>query len=362
MVREGSMPFLEKGGPEQLARALKLGMNVTTDTKVCEEAQDFILVTGTSVDEHHNPKISELTAVFDSYSKYFKAHGTVIIRSTVYPGSLRYLRERLQQHRISTHLAFCPERVAQGSALEEIGSLPQIVAAFDEESFERAYAIFRRLSPCILRLEPKEAEMAKLMNNAWRYLEFAIANEFYALADEQDLDFYKIFDTVRYGYPRGDGYCAPGLAAGPCLFKDAMQMSAMTRHRFLMAESAMVANEGLADVVVSKARKMLGGCLKGRRIGLLGMTFKPDCDDTRESLCFKILKELQFETAEVQTFDPYLTNKVSLQELLDHSELLILGVPHREFRKLVIDKPVVDVWGVFGRKPLDILPGTSQDI
>lgn len=138
---------------------------------------------------------------------------------------MEHLHKRLQERRVDVKLAFCPERVAQGVALDEIDSLPQIVSAFDEESFQAAYELFSAMAPEIIRLLPMEAEMTKLMANCWRYLEFAIANQFYMIAEQNGVDFYRIYEAIRYKYPRAQGYKSPGLAAGPCLFKDTMQLA-----------------------------------------------------------------------------------------------------------------------------------------
>ena len=363
-VMSGSFPFLEEGGEEQLKEALAKGLVATTDPAACRSSDVIVFVTGTPVDEHLNPKLSEVLRNFDSYKEHFAPGALIIMRSTLYPGTMEHIRERLHRTGTDVQLAFCPERVSQGYALDEIDSLPQIISAFDEPSFLSAYKVFRAIAPEIIRLTPLEAEVTKLMANSWRYLEFAIANQFYMIAELNGVDFYRVFQAIRHRYPRAQGYKAPGLAAGPCLFKDTMQLASFFDHNFTLGHAAMLVNEGLATFIVDRATKMLGGSLWGKRIGILGMTFKANNDDVRESLSFKVKKGCMFGGAQVLVHDPYLNEKTAegwtpLEQIDDAVDLHILCTPHREYRDLDLEKPVVDVWGFFSKPEITILPGNA---
>jgi len=375
-VNGGHFPFLERGGDAALQTELKRGLLATNDASVCGTADAVVFVIGTPVDEHLNPKISDVLKIFDAYVPFLKQDALIIMRSTLFPGTMEHLHERLKEqcqkggHKV--RLAFCPERVAQGYALEEIDSLPQIVSAFDEESFQGAFDIFSKLAPSIIRLTPIEAEMTKLMANSWRYLEFAIANQFYMIAESKGVDFYKIYDAIRYDYPRAGGYKSPGLAAGPCLFKDTMQLASFFDHQFYMGHSAMLVNEGLAGFLVDKVVRIFGESrgankLWGKKIGLLGMTFKANNDDIRESLSFRVKKGLEFKGAEVLDHDPYLEDSKALEEVVAQADAFIIGTPHDEYKKLTFSKPCIDVWGIFNRPQLDVKKSDleikdSQDI
>jgi UDP-N-acetyl-D-mannosaminuronic acid dehydrogenase len=356
-VNSGRFPFLEHGGDKALKAAIGNGLLATTDTEPCKTTDAIVFVIGTPVDEHLNPKISDVLKIFDYYVPLLSPGTLVIMRSTLFPGTMEHLHERLKEQGTDLKLAFCPERVAQGVALEEIDTLPQIVSAFDEESFEAACEIFRKLAPKVIRLTPLEAEMTKLMANSWRYLEFAIANQFYMIAESKGVDFYKIYDAIRYEYPRAKGYKAPGLAAGPCLFKDTMQLASFFDHQFYMGHSAMLVNEGLAGFLVDKAVRLFGDTLWGKKIGLLGMTFKADNDDIRESLSYRVKKALEFKGAEVLQHDPYLEDSMELQTVLDNSDAIVISTPHREYRELSIRKPCIDVWGMYNRPELEVIDG-----
>ncbi len=359
-VNKGNFPFLEENGPEQLQAALAQGLKATTDLDACDGANVFVFVTGTPVDEHLNPRLSDVLKIFSVYEKYLTPNCTVIMRSTLFPGTMEHLKNRLASLGFPIRLSFCPERVAQGYALREINDLPQIVSAFDEDSFEAGYEIFSQLAPEIIRLTPLEAELTKLMANAWRYLEFAIANQFYMIAESNGVDFYKLFDAVKYKYPRAQGYKAPGFAAGPCLFKDTMQLASFFDHHFYLGHSAMLVNEGLATFAVERLQKDLGGSLWGKKVAILGMAFKANSDDTRESLSFRVKKGLEFAGAEVACHDPYLPELGSLDQAMKDCEGVIIGVPHDEYKQLGFTCPVMDVWGVFQRKKVEVLPGRAQ--
>ena len=198
------------------------------------------------------------------------------------------------------------------------------------------------------------------MANSWRYLEFAIANQFYVIAESNGVDFYKIYQAIKYKYPRANGYKAPGFAAGPCLFKDTMQLASYFDHQFMMGHSAMLVNEGLATFAVNKALALFDKDLWGKKVGILGMTFKPGNDDIRESLSFKVKKALEFNGAEVIWHDPYLGDSSKLEDVLS-AECVILGTPHKEYRDLKIDRPLVDVWGIYSKPELEVLPGKIEE-
>lgn len=359
IVNSGKFPFVEKDGDEQLGRAIQAGLRATTNPADCANADCIIFVTGTPVDEHLNPKLSEVLKIVDSYQPHFKPGMLVVMRSTLFPGTMSHISERMKRSGHKTLLSFCPERVSQGYALDEIDSLPQIVSAFDDESFQAARALFAAIAPKIIRLTPIEAEMTKLMANAWRYLEFAIANQFYVIAETNGVDFARVYEAIRHDYPRAKGYKAPGFAAGPCLFKDTMQLACYFNNQFYLGHSAMLVNEGLTTVVVDKALQKLSKEPWESTIGLLGMTFKAENDDIRESLSFRVKKGLEFHGVRVLWHDPYLPESESLDTMRQQCDALILCTPHKEYHSLKFLQPVIDVWGVFAKPVLETYPGTA---
>jgi UDP-N-acetyl-D-mannosaminuronic acid dehydrogenase len=345
-INEGRLPFLERGGEELLRKHLGRNLKATSGAEAVRESEVVFFVTGTPVDEHHNPRVHDVLHVIQQYLPYLCKEKLVILRSTVYPGVVEIIDDMLTKQFGGCRLAFCPERIAQGRAIEEIFHLPQLVSATSREAEDAAAELFRTITPKILRLTPREAEVAKLMTNSWRYLEFAIANQFYMIAEAQGLDFFRIFNALSEDYPRAAHFARPGLAAGPCLFKDTMQLSAFHKNNFFLGQAGMLVNEGLPIFLVDQMEQKLG-VLKGKRIAILGMTFKADNDDIRESLAFKIKKVLEAKMAHALPSDIYLANTLPLNQALEQCDGVILGVPHREYVNLEIVKPFVDCWGVW---------------
>jgi len=223
------------------------------------------------------------------------------------------------------------------------------VAARTERVRERAAAVFRRLTPDIVPLEPEEAELAKLFTNSWRYLKFAAANQFYMIANSQGLDYERIRQALAYEYPRAKDLPSAGFAAGPCLFKDTMQLAAFNDNQFFLGHSAMLVNEGLPLYLVSQLERRFP--LSDMTVGILGMAFKAGSDDTRASLSYKLKRLLAFRSKRVLCTDPYVTTDdglLPLERVMDEADLLIVGAPHKEYHGLKIDKPVADVWNVLG--------------
>jgi UDP-N-acetyl-D-mannosaminuronic acid dehydrogenase len=343
-VNNGKLPFVEEGAEEILKRYIGKKLFATSDIKRVRDMEVVVFVTGTPVDEHHSPKIKAVLRVIDNYLPFMTGDHLVILRSTIFPGTTELISHRLVHKFGFANLAFCPERVLQGKGVEEISKLPQIVASDNDKVFNAAAYIFSRISPKIIRLSSREAELVKLITNTWRYLEFAAANAFYMMVESDGLDFYRIYDAIREDYPRAANFPKAGLAAGPCLFKDTMQLSAFYQNNFFLGQSAMLVNEGLPNFLVDKLEKKMGS-IKNKNIALLGMTFKANNDDTRESLAFKIKKLLEFKMATVLINDPYIPETLPLNTVLESSEGIILGVPHKEYKDILPKVPFVDCWG-----------------
>lgn len=352
-VRCGRMPFMEAGAEALLRQVVGTRLNATSDPACLRTADVVITVVGTPVDEHLNPTVAELYRNVDGLLDQMKDDALLILRSTVYPGVTQLVYDRIQARGCKTHLAFCPERIAEGKALEELVTLPQIVAAFEPEATARARQLFGQIAPTIIELAPLEAELAKLFTNSWRYLNFAVSNQFYMLAQSYGLDFYRVREAVVQDYPRMKSFARAGFAAGPCLLKDTLQLAAFSANNFFMGHAAMLVNEGLPNFIVSQLRnKGLSQCC----VAILGMAFKADSDDKRDSLSYKLKKLLQVEAREVLCADPFVKDPalVPVDDAIQRADIVIVGVPHSVYRDLEIpaNKLVVDVWGYWAtQKP-----------
>ncbi|MBO7721715.1 MAG: nucleotide sugar dehydrogenase [Kiritimatiellae bacterium] len=343
-VNKAHLPFKEDGATELLKAHVGRNLRATSDAGVVKKQDVVVFVTGTPVDEHLNPKIHDVMKVLAAYLPYLNKRQLVVLRSTIFPGVTRIVEDALKAKLGAANLAFCPERIVQGKGIEEIFNLPQLVSGVNKKAENAAAALFSAIAPKIIRIKPEEAELAKLMTNAWRYLEFAIANQFYMMVEKQGLDFYRILRAMKDDYPRAKHFAGAGLAAGPCLFKDTMQLSAFHNNEFFLGHSAMLVNEGLPNFLVSQLEAKMGS-LKGKKIGIMGMAFKPDNDDIRESLSFKVKKLLEMKMAKVLVTDEFVPGTTPLKAFVKESDGIILGVPHSAYRKLRIRKPFVDCWG-----------------
>lgn len=347
-VRAGRVHFMDEGLEAGLARALEAGLQVGTDPGAVAAAEVVVCVIGTPIDEHLNPQVDKLFAAVDELLPHLRAGQLFVLRSTVFPGATETLARRLAARVPGVEVAFCPERVAQGVALREIGALPQLVSGTTPAARERAAALFARLAPQTVPLEPLEAELAKMFCNTWRYIQFAAANQFYALCLAHGLDYYRILAAITQDYPRMRSLPGAGFAAGPCLFKDTMQLAAFYNYEFSLGQAAMLVNEGLPRRLVQHLRQ---AGLEGKVVGLLGMTFKGDNDDLRDSLAFKLRKLLLVEAREVVCTDEHARGAWwrPLEDVLARADLLVVCAPHARYRALAPRQPVLDPWNVLGR-------------
>ncbi len=233
MIRRGQMPFNEHGGPEMLARALKSGMLEVRDTPdLLSECKFLVLIIGTPVDEHLNPEFTAIHRAIDACGDHLRNGQTLILRSTVFPGITKHIQRYLREKGLKIPVAFCPERVAEGYSIKEFKELPQIISAFDKKTLKEVRELFAHFTPEFVEMAPMEAELAKLMTNSWRYIQFATVNQYYMIATQHGVDFAKILHGCRHNYPRMAGMPGPGFAAGPCLAKDTMQLAAFSQNTF----------------------------------------------------------------------------------------------------------------------------------
>lgn len=351
MVRSGHVPFRETGADELLARLLPTGrLELSRDASMLERTRIVVLVIGTPIDEFMNPSVRIFDHVLDELTPHIQRGTLVILRSTVFPGTTETVERRLRAAGIEADVAFCPERIAEGHALEELRSLPQLVGVTSDGAFESARKLFERLGvSSVVRTTPLEAELAKLFTNTWRYMKFAIANQFFQIANRSGLDYNRVLDAIRHDYPRAADLPGPGFAAGPCLLKDTMQLSAFTPDHFPMGQAAMQVNEGLPGYIIDTLNSRRP--LLGRTVGILGMAFKGESDDPRASLSYKLRKLAQFKGAKVLCTDPFIVDETfePLDKVLRESEVLVVGAPHRAYRGLELDgREIVDIWGITG--------------
>ncbi len=350
-VNSGRMPFKEDGAQALLKTVLqKRKLYATNDPEAITKSVAVVVVLGTPVDEHLNPEISVILNGIKEIEPYLSGEQLLVLRSTLFPGVTEMVAAYLTRKKKRTLVANCPERIAEGKALVELYELPQIVSGHTEKAARQAATLFKTIARKIVFLSPIEAELAKLFTNTWRYINFAISNQFYEIANSNGSDFYKIRSAMIDEYPRLKSFAKAGLAAGPCLFKDTMQLSAFNNNSFILGHSAMLINEGLPDYIVEAMKNRYD--LSKMTVGLLGMAFKAESDDPRESLSYKLKKKLSLEAKDVLCHDPYVKDAslVSLERIRKDADIIVVAAPHRAYKiEKWPGKRLVDVWNFYNK-------------
>jgi UDP-N-acetyl-D-mannosaminuronic acid dehydrogenase len=347
-VNSGKMPFEEPGASELLKQVLiSKKFSASSDKKVISSAEHVIFVIGTPVDEHLNPDPEAVPNVVRDLLDVLVDGQHLVLRSTVYPGVTRLVERVISTSGKRVDVSFCPERIAEGKAMEELTSLPQIISARTIGALSRAKNLFGNLTDNLISVSPEEAELAKLFTNTWRYIKFAAANQLYTIANDFGVDFERVRNAITKDYPRAADMPGAGFAAGPCLFKDTMQLAAFNNNNFTLGHSSMMINEGLPLYLVSRIEKNYD--LSKMTVGVLGMAFKAESDDIRSSLSYKLKRILKFKANLVLCADSFVSDDDSLvseDELIERSDLIVIGAPHYRYSTLTINKPVIDIWNI----------------
>jgi len=358
-VDRGEPPFKEDGLDELLRRVQRQGkFKATTETEKSVSRSDVILVSvGTPTTMQRCMDFSQLQGALKEISKsdlYGKAIG---IRCTLIPRTLNdvikpHLEEKSKLKAGKDFaLAMCPERILEGCAMDELFNLPEIVGGVNEISNTIFTKLFKRINPKkdILYTSPTGAELAKLFTNIYRYVSFALANEFAVWAENYGEDAHEVIRIANYNYPRSR-LPKPGFAGGPCLGKDGLLLDNTIFTSIV--STAWKLNEAIPQHVTESIRRRLG-VLYGKRIAVLGLAFKAKSDDTRLSPCTKLVELLKGYGAMIQVHDPYVQGTLPIHEALKNSDVVIVAMNHPEFSNFAkeIDesgcKLVYDVWGIF---------------
>lgn len=330
-LNAGHMPFIEVGADELVRK--HWGQSICVTYGNARQADVIIVCIGTPLDEYQNPRLEPVLRLAETELAGLSPDQLVILRSTVFPGTT----ERVAGV-IGHPVAFCPERILQGHAIEELPKLPQIVSGTDEETARRAEHFFAELAIRTVTVTPLEAELAKLCTNFVRYAGFAVANQLHQVCTDLGADYAQVYRAMTEGYERGR-LPAPGLAAGPCLRKDAAQLVAAAPAGFLMGTAAIEANERTPDWWVRRL-----DIRPGMTVAILGAAFKPENDDIRDSLSYRLKKLIEFRGARVLMTDPYAPGLVSLGEAMAAADLAIVATPHAEYRSIPSGPRVVRIW------------------
>ena len=340
------MPFFEAGAAEMLSRLTLTQLNASDKNLKIANTEVCILIVGTPVLEDGTPSANFLIQLVKELTPYLNNVKMLMLRSTVYPGITHQLKKLLNEAGLDITVSFCPERIAEGNAIHELKKLPQIVGAEDEISIKLASKIFSSIGSKVILTSIQEAELVKLFANSYRYIQFGIANEFFEICKSNDINWENVWNALTSDYPRAANLPKPGFAAGPCLVKDTHQLNYYYQNNFELGKSALQVNENLPDFLVLQMKKRFN--LKNLTIGILGMTFKGNVDDFRDSLSFKLLESLKKVAKNVICADALIQKDFFVPEnqILEDSDVIIIATPHDQYREIITEKPIIDIWRI----------------
>jgi UDP-N-acetyl-D-mannosaminuronic acid dehydrogenase len=349
LLKEKKLPFYEAGLQEALEKSDGYIFFESYESFSFEQCHIIIIAIGTPLNENFTPNMSSIQDVVKSICKTSMDDSIVILRSTLVPGtSEKIILPLIRRLKKSLHVVVCPERVVEGHVMKEIATLPEIVGTDDEQigNIVRELLLLLGQSKKITITNSKTAEAAKLFNNVYRYVTFALANEFALISEKIGIDAREAIGLANKAYPRSN-IPLPGPAAGPCLRKDGFFLPNISN--MSLTRTAWSLNESITVHIIETIESAYGN-IAGKKIGLLGKTYKANVDDLRDSLAIKLIEELRIQkSADVISYDPYTTNSSTLQDVLN-SEIVILAVNHSAFNKINEDmlknvKLIYDVWG-----------------
>jgi UDP-N-acetyl-D-mannosaminuronic acid dehydrogenase len=353
----GHMPFHETGTQELLERVLKAGrFESTRAVQDAARADHIVLTLGTPAHVHIEIDMSQIRQAIDDLLPVLREGQSVILRSTVAPGTTDWVAGYIEQRRgfrlgEDLFVAHVPERIAENHFLEEIATLPCIVGGVGEGSGARAAAPFEVFGTEIVQTTPVQAELAKIWTNILRYAQFALPNLLMMEAEQYGANVFEVIELINRDYPRG-GIAPPGLTSGACLRKDfAFSEERSSAPGMLLAVSRV--HETVPLFLVKGLKSRLGGSLRDRKVAVLGLTFKRDSDDVRDSLSFKLVRLLERELAHVARHDPHVpAESEPLDAALDGADAVVVATNHSDFEgllgQLADGTLLVDPWNVTG--------------
>jgi len=356
-IAAGRMPFRETGTDDLLERALGTGrLEWTKHVQDAARADHIVLTLGTPAYVHIEIDVSQIRGAIDDLLPVLREGHSIILRSTVAPGTTEWVAGYIEQRRRfrvgeNIFVAHVPERIAENHFVEEIATLPCIVGGVGEGSAARAAELFEVFGTEIHHTTPVQAELAKIWTNILRYAQFALPNLLMMECEQYDANVFDVIDLINRDYPRG-GMARPGFTAGACLRKDfAFSEERSSAPGMLLAVSRV--HETVPLFVVKGLKARLDGSLRDRKVAVLGLSFKRDSDDLRDSLSLKLIRLLERELAHVGRHDPHVpAQSEPLEAALEGADAVVVATNHSEFDDLLDRLPgellLVDPWNTTG--------------
>ena len=361
-VRDGRMPFEETSGDEFMQRVHASGrFEVTSHVPDAARARHIIVTIGTPSFSHIEIDMTDIRSALDDLLPVLQPGHSVVLRSTIAPGTTDFVAGYLESKRGFTvgedvFVSHAPERIAAGKFFEEIDTLPQIIGGVGARSAEVCRELFDVYDSDVVETTPVQAELAKIWTNILRYTTFALPNLLMMDCEQYDANVFEVIDLINRDYPRG-GIKMPGFTAGTCLRKD-FTFSEERSHAPGMLLAVSRVNESVPLFLVEGMKRRLGS-LRGRKVAVLGLAFKADTDDERDSLAHKLVRLLERELVEVAIHDPHVpTPTQPFEDAVRGAEAVVVATNHKEFcgparlREIAglaaPDALIVDPWNAFG--------------
>ena len=362
-ISDGKTPFFDPPLQENLSVSIKSGnLVVAKNFGEVGNKMDIIFVTvGTPNTLDNSIDYAQLYNALEEIGNINLENKMIIMRSTLPPKTvvdivIPFLEQKTgYQAGKDFAIAMCPERILEGRAIKELQVLPEIIGGINEISNNIATELFKILNPekHFAYTSITGAELSKLFTNIYRYISFALSNEFGVWAERYGLDATELIKVANYEYPRSN-IPIPGFVGGPCLTKDGTFLDANTTFSSIVSV-AWKLNESIPQHIINNIKNIVGN-LMNKKIAILGISFKAESDDVRNSPSMKLVELLKGLGAKTFVHDPYVKTTLSLSEVLKSPDVVIIATNHKKFKNLAHEiknsacKVVYDVWGIYDAK------------
>ncbi len=362
-INKGVSHVFEPGLEETLKKVLKKGAFRATQLVGELKSVKFIIITvGTPCDPQGNPILDQVEAAAKTIGENLQKGQIVILKSTVPPLTTEEFvapnLEKVSGLKLGADfgIAFVPERTIEGQAMRELKDLPKVIGANDEKAGKEVEKLFKLLGGTIVRVSsPRIAELVKLMDNTYRDVNIALANEFGRAASVLGIDVIEAINAANKDYGRNKILVPGAGVGGSCLTKDPLilaHVSEKAGEALPLIKVARQVNREMPEKVVGLVRSVLKRNkreLRNSKIALFGLTFKKDTNDLRETPAKAIYDLLNREGAQVVLYDNFAhsgeveslfkAKKIeNLEEAVKDSDCLVIATDHTEFRELKLKR------------------------
>lgn len=336
-IKKKEVLFYERNLQEQLSQAIDNGLSTSTNIENIKDCNVVILTLGTSSNEEDKFLFDK---VIDDIFNSIQPGTLLILRSTIESGYCNKILEKFNSNNKFIYLGYCPERLAEGNAFDELESLPQIVGTLKNSENKYFLDFFDSINIKTIFIDYKEAEFLKLFLNSYRYVQFSTINYYSNIAKKNYIDFNKILNVAKTEYPRLNGVPEPGLVGGPCLIKDNLTFVESFGDEFEILSKMSLINLEFINQILNDVKMNF----KGNKIIQLGITFKPNSDDLRESQALLLNKILKEHGYQVKVVDPFIY-KTNFNEISNFSENVLISTYHDVFKEINLENKKVIVVG-----------------